>query len=103
MHKKAVIQYTVLVYCIIRIHCYWSKNCSVFPTPALILSRFLQPGAVCILFSWCCMSKVQPSLSAHAVKSSIRMSHLTPKVPRHHFSSLDESSLVPFKSILNIA
>lgn len=40
MHKKAVIQYTVLVYCIIRIHCYWSKNCSVFPTPALILSRF---------------------------------------------------------------
>lgn len=33
----------------------------------------------------------------------IHMSHLTTEVAHHRSSSLDESSLVPFTSILNIA
>lgn len=47
--------------------------------------------------------KMQPSLSACAVKSPICVSHSAAQVLCHHFSSLDESSLVLLTSVLNIA
>lgn len=46
---------------------------------------------------------MQLSLSARAVKSSIRVSHPATEVLRRRFSRLDESSLVPLISILYIA
>lgn len=53
--------------------------------------------------SRCHMSEMQASLSAHAMKSAIRVSYPTTEVLCCHFPSLDESSLVPLASILYIA
>lgn len=48
------------------------------------------------------MSEMQASVSAHAIKSAIRVSYPTTEVLCCHFPGLDESSLVPLTSILNI-
>lgn len=81
----------------------WNKSWQSF-LPLLYFSQGPhKKGKPVSWFSQCSMSKMQPSLSARAVKSSIRVSHLTTEVLRCHFSSLDESSLVPLISILSLA
>lgn len=79
----------------------WNKNW-------LVLFNFFQGPhkqgkPISWRFSQCSLSEMQASLSAHAVKSAIRVSHPTTEVLCCHFSSLDESSLVPLTSVLNIA
>lgn len=92
--KKAVIEYGVS---------------GIKPDQSFIPLLYFSQGpynkgkAVSSSFSHCSPSKLQPSLSARTVKSSICVFHFTAEVLHCHFSSLDESSLVPLISVWNIA
>lgn len=92
--KKAVIEYGIS---------------GIKPDQSFISLLYFSQGlhnkgeAVSWSFSQCSPSKLQPSLSARTVKSSICVFHCIAEVLHCHFSSLDESSLVPLTSIWNIA